>query len=98
MFSIEKTAIYLLRRSKQMKTLPLQVACSKFCTESKEPSTVKEAPVKKEEPAPQAVPEENADNTTFKCKDYFEHNPMSFYDIEMEMEKYRQPQPKPVCQ
>ncbi|XP_014790492.1 uncharacterized protein LOC106883869 isoform X2 [Octopus bimaculoides] len=39
---------------------------------------------------------EDIDNASFKCKEYFEHNPMTFYDIETEMEKYRALQPTPV--
>eukprot|EP00731_Ephydatia_muelleri_P025110 Em0017g193a len=35
------------------------------------------------------------DGTTYRVQELFSYNPYSYFDIEMNMRKYRQPQPKP---
>lgn len=45
-------------------------------------------------PPPQSSGSEvDSDNTTYKVKEYYGHNPYSFYDIDKDMSKFRNPQP-----
>merc|ERR1711964_519169 len=44
---------------------------------------------------PVLADEEAFDINQYKCEEYFNFNPMSFYGIEVDMNKYRSPQPSP---
>ncbi|XP_062573957.1 NADH dehydrogenase [ubiquinone] flavoprotein 3, mitochondrial-like [Saccostrea cucullata] len=44
-------------------------------------------------PPPSAESKADSDNTTYKVKEYYGYNAYSFYDIDKDMSKFRNPQP-----
>uniref|UniRef100_A0A8B8E0C1 NADH dehydrogenase [ubiquinone] flavoprotein 3, mitochondrial-like isoform X2 n=1 Tax=Crassostrea virginica TaxID=6565 RepID=A0A8B8E0C1_CRAVI len=45
------------------------------------------------QPPPQSGSSADSDNTTYKAKEYYGYNLFSFYDIDKDMSKFRNPQP-----
>uniref|UniRef100_A0A8C6U1J1 NADH dehydrogenase [ubiquinone] flavoprotein 3, mitochondrial n=1 Tax=Neogobius melanostomus TaxID=47308 RepID=A0A8C6U1J1_9GOBI len=63
---------------------------ARLCTGAKEPTKAKKAAAP---PPPPVEPEEPFDNTTYKNCQHHEYTPYTFADLDVEMSKYRLPQP-----
>ncbi|XP_045927434.1 NADH dehydrogenase [ubiquinone] flavoprotein 3, mitochondrial-like [Micropterus dolomieu] len=70
-----------------------------FCTQAEEPAK----PVKKTKPASRKSaaaappePEEHFDNSTYKNYQHHNYNPYTFADLDVEMAKFRLPQPSSI--
>ncbi|XP_068427930.1 NADH dehydrogenase [ubiquinone] flavoprotein 3, mitochondrial-like isoform X2 [Clinocottus analis] len=68
-----------------------------FCTQAEEPAkpTKKTKAVSKQAPAP-PEPEEPFDNRTYKNCQHHKYTPHTFSDLDVEMAKFRLPQPSSV--
>ena len=44
---------------------------------------------------PHLASQSNKKSSEYKTEEYFNYNPLSYYDIDLAMLKYRQEQPKP---
>nr|XP_061782264.1 NADH dehydrogenase [ubiquinone] flavoprotein 3, mitochondrial-like isoform X2 [Nerophis lumbriciformis] len=88
------TSLLLCRRLRTLKLENwgiLKSCTGAFCTtQTGEP--IKTAK-KKAAPVPPAEPEEAFDNSTYKNNQHHNYNPFTFADLDVEMAKFRLPQP-----
>ncbi|KAJ0070535.1 hypothetical protein NL108_014958 [Boleophthalmus pectinirostris] len=88
------TSLLRIGRAASLKCLQLESLCAlrsrpvaRLCTGAKEPAEAKKAA------APPPEPEEPFDNTKYRNYEHHSYTPYTFADFDLEMAKYRLPQP-----